>query len=121
MGVDVIVSSPVCERRRNNRVARVLSLSLHTGQRTLPVRTVDVGDSGALVASPEALSLKLGVVLANPTSGKRAPGWVVRCATADVPGTFEVAIDFIEPSPAFWGDADSGAGVSAEPATGGPR
>ncbi len=69
------------------------------------MRTVDVSDTGALVASPEALSLKVGIVLANPSSGRRAPGWVVRCATGDVPATFEVAIQFIEPSPDFWGSA----------------
>jgi hypothetical protein len=84
----------------------VLPLSLYTGLRTLPVRTVDISDSGALVASPEALSLEFGVVLANPASGKRASGWVVRCATGDVPGTFEVAIEFIEPSATFWAGAD---------------
>jgi hypothetical protein len=52
------------------------------------VRTIDINDTGALVASPEALSPKFGVVLANPSSGKRASGWVVRCATSDMPGTF---------------------------------
>ena len=102
----MVVSKPVCERRRNRRVSRVIPLSLHTGQRTLPVRTVDISDKGALVSSPEALSLKFGVVLANPSSGKRASGWVIRCATGDVPGTFEVAIEFIERSPAFWGSVD---------------
>ena len=70
------------------------------------MRTVDFSDSGALVASPETLSLKFGVVLANPSSGKRALGWVVRCAVGDVPGTFEVAIQFVEASPAFWGSAE---------------
>jgi hypothetical protein len=70
------------------------------------VRTVDISDSGALVASPEVLGQKFGVVLANPSSGKRASGWVVRCATGEVPGTFEIAIEFIERSPAFWGSAD---------------
>jgi hypothetical protein len=70
------------------------------------VRTVDISDDGALVASPEALSLKFGVILANPSSGKRASGRVIRCATGDVPGTFEVAIEFIEASPAFWECAD---------------
>ena len=69
------------------------------------MQTVDISDDGALVASPEALSLKFGVVLANPSSGRRASGWVIRCATGDVPGTFEVAIEFIEPSPTFWGAA----------------
>jgi hypothetical protein len=98
-----MVLSPVPERRHGPRVARELPLSLHTGQRTLPVRTVDLGDGGALVVSPEALSLKHGIVLANPSSGRRASGWVVRCGTGDVPGTFEVAIRFLEPSPAFWG------------------
>lgn len=83
----------------------MLPLSLHTGQRTLPVRTIDINENGALVASPEALSQKFGVVLANPSSGKRVSGWVVRCATGDVPGTFEVAIEFIERSPAFWDSA----------------
>ncbi len=102
----MIVSNPVSERRRSSRVARVLPLSLHTGQRTLPVQTIDINDEGALVASPEALSRKFGVVLANPSSGKRAPGRVVRCAMGDVPGTFEVAIEFIERSPAFWGCPD---------------
>jgi hypothetical protein len=101
----VPVSNPVCERRRSQRIAQVLPLSLHTGQRTLQVRTVDISESGVLVVSPEALSLKFGVVLANPSSGKRASGWVVRCATGDAPGAFEVAIRFIEPSPAFWGSA----------------
>lgn len=85
----------------------MLPLSLHTGQRILAVRTVDVSDSGTVVVSPEAPSLKFGVVLTNPSSGRRASGWVVRCTTGDAPGTFEVAIDFIEPSAAFWGAADS--------------
>ncbi len=80
----------------------MLPLSLHTGQRTLEVQTVDVSADGALVVSPEPLNLKFGVVLANPSSGKRVSGWVVRCTTGEAPGTFEVAIDFIEPSPAFW-------------------
>jgi len=106
-GVDVVVSNPVSERRRSKRVERVLPLSLHTGQRILPVRTVDVSDRGTVVVSPEAPSLKFGVVLTNPSSGRRASGWVVRCATGDAPGTFEVAIDFIEPSPSFWDGADS--------------
>jgi hypothetical protein len=86
----------------------VLPLSLHTGQRTLPVQTIDINDEGALVASPEALTRKFGVVLAKPSSGKRAPGRVVRCATGEIPGTFEVAIEFIERSPAFWGSDDPG-------------
>jgi len=67
------------------------------------VRTIDVSDSGVLVVSPEALSLKLGIVLDNASSGRRASGWVVRCGTGELPGTFEVAIRFLEPSPAFWG------------------
>ena len=100
-------SNPVSERRNGKRVARAIPLSLHTGQRTLPVRTVDSSDHGVLVVSPEALSRKLGIVLSNPSSGRRASGWVVRCATGDVPDAFEVAIQFIEPSPAFWGSADS--------------
>lgn len=50
--------------------------------------------------------MKFGVVLANPSSGKRTSGWVVRCVTGEAPGTFELAIEFIEPSPAFWGSAD---------------
>ena len=86
----------------------MVPLSLFTGQRALPVRTVDVSDDGVLVVSPEALSQKFGVVLANPSSGRRAPGWVVRCATGDAPDTFEVAIAFLEPSPAFW-DGTEGA------------
>lgn len=71
------------------------------------MQTVDVSDTGVLVASPEALSLKVGIVLANPSSGRRAPGWIVRCATGDAPATFEVAIRFIEPSPGFWGSAEA--------------
>jgi hypothetical protein len=71
------------------------------------VRTVDLSDSGVLVVSPEALSLKHGIVLANPSSGRRASGWVVRCATGAVPGTFEVAIRFLELSPAFWDGTES--------------
>lgn len=98
--------NPVTERRSGRRVARVVPLSLHTGQRTLPVRTVDVSDSGVLVVSPEALGLKVGIVLANPSSGRRVPGWVVRCGTGELPGAFEVAIRFLEPSPAFWGDPE---------------
>lgn len=104
-GVDVIVSSPVSERRRSRRETRVLPLSLHTGQRTLAVRSVDVSEDGVLVVCPEALSLKFGVVLDNPSSGRRTSGWVVRCVTGEAPGTFEVAVEFIEPSPAFWGSA----------------
>lgn len=100
-------SNPARERRSGKRVARVVPLSLHTGQRTLPVRTVDSSDSGVLVVSPEALSHKLGIVLSNPSSGRRASGWVVRCATGDGPDSFEVAIQFLEPSPAFWDSTDS--------------
>lgn len=70
------------------------------------MRTVDVSDSGVLVVSPEALSLKLGIVLANASSGRHASGWVVRCGTGELPGTFEVAIRFLEPSPAFWGEPE---------------
>ncbi len=100
-------SNPVSERRHARRTARVVPLVLHTGQRALPVRTVDSSDSGVLLVAPEALSQKLGIVLSNPSSGRRASGWVVRCATGADPGTFEVAIRFLEPSPAFWGGADS--------------
>ena len=99
--------NPVSERRQGKRIARAVPLSLHTGQRTLPVRTVDSSDGGVLVVSPEALSRKLGIVLSNPSSGRRASGWVVRCATGAVPGTFEVAIQFLEPSPSFWGAPES--------------
>ena len=74
----------------------------------LQVRTVDISGGGALLVSPEALDPKFGIVLVNPSSGKRAPGRVVRCATADVPGTFEVAIEFIERSPSFWDGGDGG-------------
>lgn len=104
-GVETL--NPVSERRHGKRVARVVPLSLHTGQRTLPVRTVDSSDSGVLLVSPEALSQKLGIVLSNPSSGRRASGWVIRCTTGDVPDAFQVAIQFLEPSPAFWGDSDS--------------
>ena len=84
----------------------MLPLSLHTGQRTLCVRTIDVGDHGTLVVSPEALDPRFGVVLSNPASGRRASGWVVRCITGEAHGEFEIAIEFLEPSPAFW-DAGS--------------
>jgi hypothetical protein len=71
------------------------------------VRTVDSSDSGVLVVSPEALSQRLGIVLSNPSSGRRASGWAVRCATGDEPDAFEVAIQFLEPSPAFWDGSDA--------------
>ena len=72
------------------------------------MQAIDINGNGALVASPEALSQKFGVVLANPSSGTRASGWVVRCAAGDVTGTFEVAIEFIERTPAFRGSAGLG-------------
>lgn len=98
------LSNPLRERRRGARVHRALPLTLYTGSRALAVRTVDVGDHGALVVSPEPLDSRFGVVLANPATDRRAPGRVVRCATGETPGEFEVAVEFLEPFPAFWGD-----------------
>ena len=68
------------------------------------MRTVDVSDHGALLVSPEALDSRYGVVLSNPASGRRVSGWAVRCVTGETPGEFEIAIEFLEPSPVFWGD-----------------
>ena len=96
--------SPYRERRRSARVHRVLPLTLHTGSRALAVRTVDVGDHGTLLVAPEPLDTRFGVVLANPATDRRAHGRVVRCATGETPGEFEVAVEFLEPFPAFWGD-----------------
>jgi len=98
------VSSPVRERRWSPRIARTLPLTLHTGSRTLPVRTVDVSDDGVLLVTSEALSTRSAVVLSHPASGRHASGWVVRCVTGEAHGEFEVAIELLEPSPAFWDD-----------------
>ena len=66
------------------------------------MRTIHFGDHWALLVTPEPLDPRFGIVLSNPSTDRHASARVLRCATGETPGEFEVAVELLEPSPEFW-------------------
>jgi hypothetical protein len=89
---------PASERRARVRV------ELHLGDRATPAEAVVLGQTGALVFSPEALPVGTLLSISSASSGERARFEVVWNGGPDGTGHHKVGLAMVKHHPGFWSD-----------------
>lgn len=91
------------DRRRSPRISRVVPLTLSHGDRSFPAETIVINAHGALVESPSPLYAGANLNISNRRTRETTTAWVIRSVPSDTPDRHQLAIEFLSPSPQFWG------------------
>ena len=91
------------DRRRSPRISRVVPLTLSHAERSFPAEAIVINAHGALVESPYPLYAGANLDLSNRRTRESTTAWVIRSVPSDTPDRHHLAIEFLSPSPQFWG------------------